>query len=202
MPRSCRVRPGSARWRSTLDLRERCLIPLTFRMVTSMTVLHIREQLTEPMPWPRQPVRLSRLAVHSSRQAPRADPQRVRRSLFGPPGVWSVPCSNIPCSAFFASAIPVRTARRRRSAANHGATVRAIARTFIRAFHLFETMILRFTIDRLRASRWQERGSSPGGDIGVLLDVGFARQKRTLLRRRCYPGPSPARMPPQGLRRD
>src|SRR5882757_10388643 len=78
----------------------RCHKPLSFRMVTVMIVLQIREPLIEPMPQPHQHVRLSQLAAHSPQQAPQADPQRVGRSLFWPPGVWSVPYPNIPYSAF------------------------------------------------------------------------------------------------------
>jgi hypothetical protein len=55
---------------------------------------------------------------------------------------------------------------------------------FIRAFHLFETMILRFTIDRLRASRmvgtWLLARRLPS-DIGVLLDV--RRQQQSFVNR-------------------
>jgi hypothetical protein len=35
---------------------------------------------------------------------------------------------------------------------------------------LFETRILRFTIDHLRASRVVERGSSPGGYLATSID--------------------------------
>src|ERR1700730_2803597 len=53
----------------------------------------------------------------------------------------------------FASTIPVRTAQRRRTTTNHREMDRTIAQTFISALHLYETRILRFTIDHLRASR-------------------------------------------------
>jgi hypothetical protein len=47
---------------------------------------------------------------------------------------------------------------------------RTIAQTFISALHSFETMILRFTIEHLRASRVVERGSSPGGYLATSVD--------------------------------
>src|SRR3982074_2172977 len=55
--------------------------------------------------------------------------------------------------SILASTIPVRLAQRRRTTTNHRETDRTIAQTCISALHLFETMILRFTIDHLRASR-------------------------------------------------
>src|SRR5258707_2779036 len=55
--------------------------------------------------------------------------------------------------SILASTIPVRLAQRRRTTINHRGTDRTIAQTFISALHLFETMILRFRIDHLRASR-------------------------------------------------
>jgi hypothetical protein len=47
---------------------------------------------------------------------------------------------------------------------------RTIAQTFISALHSFETRILRFTVDHLRASRVVERGSSPGDYLATSVD--------------------------------
>jgi hypothetical protein len=52
---------------------------------------------------------------------------------------------------------------------------------------LFETRILRFTIDHLRASRVVERGSSPGDYLATSVDqlvtLLFAKYAREVLRR-------------------
>src|SRR5258707_2826008 len=73
--------------------------------------------------------------------------------------------------SILASTIPVRLAQRRRTTINHRGTDRTIAQTFISALHLFETMILRFTIDHLCASRavgtWLR---SPGGYLAISVD--------------------------------
>src|SRR5262249_42124603 len=52
--------------------------------------------------------------------------------------------------SIFASTIPARTAKRRRTPANHGEMDLTIAQTFMSALHSFETRILRFRIEHLR----------------------------------------------------
>jgi hypothetical protein len=63
---------------------------------------------------------------------------------------------------------------------------------------LFETRILRFTIDHLRASRVVERGSSPGGYLATSVDqlvtllfANYAREVAKAL-------PSDKAYPPRG----
>jgi hypothetical protein len=79
-------------------------------------------------------------------------PQRVGRSLFGTPGVWSLPCSKILCSAFRLHN-PSSHRITPSNPTNHREMDRTIAQTFISALHSFETRILRFRIEHLRASR-------------------------------------------------
>src|SRR5258705_6947597 len=72
--------------------------------------------------------------------------------------------------------------KRRRTTTNHRETDRTIAQTFISALHLFETMILRFTIDHLRASRvvgtWLLARRLPS-DIGRSAGDAVVRQVRS-----------------------
>jgi hypothetical protein len=56
------------------------------------------------------------------------------------------------------------------STSNHRATGRTIAQTFIGTLHLFETMILRFTIDHLRASRVVGTWLLAGGYLATSVD--------------------------------
>src|SRR5258707_7780814 len=72
--------------------------------------------------------------------------------------------------SILASTIPVRLAQRRRTTINHRETDRTIAQSFISALHLFETMILRFTIDHLRASRVVGTWLPPGGYLATSVD--------------------------------
>src|SRR4030081_1814681 len=84
--------------------------------------------------------------------------------------------------SILASTIPVRLAQRRRTTINHRGTDRAIAQTFISALHLFETMILRFTIDHPCASRvvgtWLLVRRLPS-DIGRSAGDAVVRQVRS-----------------------
>jgi hypothetical protein len=58
----------------------------------------------------------------------------------------------------------------RRTTTNHRETDRTIAQTFISALHLYETRILRFTIDTCAPRECWERGSSPGGYLATSVD--------------------------------
>ena len=64
---------------------------------------------------------------------------------------------------------------------------RTIAQTFINALHLFETIILRFTIEHLRASRVvgtrPPRGGYLATSVDQLVTLLFATLARSL--RRC-----------------
>ena len=56
-----------------------------------------RKQPSEPMLWPHQHAKLSRLAAGSLSQGPEADPQSVRRSWFEPRVAKSGLFPNIRC---------------------------------------------------------------------------------------------------------
>src|SRR5260370_31386994 len=65
--------------------------------------------------------------------------------------------------------------KRRRTTTNHREPDRTIAQTFISALHLYETRILRFTIDHLRASLGQvepPRHSFTDSRLGDALQCG------------------------------
>src|ERR1700680_4061236 len=70
-----------------------------------------------------------------------------------------------------------------RTTTNHRETNRTIAQTFISALHLFETMILRFTIDHPRASlvvgTWLLLARRLPSDIGRSAGNAVVRQVRS-----------------------